>query len=30
MEVGRLRLALEGVRTFQSFLSLRFSLDLLR
>ena len=29
-EKGRLRLALEGVGTFQEFLSLRFSLDLLR
>jgi CBS domain-containing protein len=29
-EKGRLKLALEGVRTFQEFLSLRFSLDLLR
>jgi len=30
MEMGRLKLALEGVRTFQEFLSLRFQLDLLR
>ena len=30
MEMGRLKLALEGVRTFQDFLSLRFQLDLLR
>ena len=29
-EKGRLKLALEGVRTFQEFLNLRFSLDLLR
>lgn len=30
MEMGRLKLALEGVRTFQEFLSLRFQLELLR
>jgi CBS domain-containing protein len=30
MEQGRLQIALEGVRTFQSFLSLRFDLDMLR
>lgn len=30
MERGRLLLALEGVKTFQKFLSLRFQLDLLR
>ena len=30
MEMGRLKLALEGVRTFHEFLSLRFQLDLLR
>lgn len=29
-EKGRLKLALDGVRTFQEFLSLRFSLELLR
>lgn len=30
MERGRLKLALEGVKTFQKFLNLRFQLDLLR
>jgi CBS domain-containing protein len=30
MEQGRLQMALEGVRTFQSFLKLRFDLDMLR
>jgi len=30
MEMGRLKLALEGVRAFQEFLNLRFQLDLLR
>lgn len=30
MEKGRLKLALEGVDTFQEFLSLRFSLEMLR
>ncbi len=30
MEKGRLRLALEGVRSFQAFLKLHFSLDLMR